>query len=144
MAKPMGLTIQVEEGAFGRVFNVLDAMQGVISIKIEASGPKPKGAAKTPGQKKGGAQSAPCLVLGALMKVGTKATPSKWLNREELAAVIVAGGKKATSLPDTLQKLRNAKEVVNHGTGRDVRYRITEAGVKRFKTACTIQPVTEK
>lgn len=133
MPKPMRIMVEVEEIAHGRVFRLLDGTPGVIGITPIGDGPKPQNAGSSKGQKKGGAQTAPCLVLGALIE-------SPGANRTQLAAVLELNGKKATSLPDTLQKLRKAKEITSKGKGKDVSYSITPVGRKKFATACAIQP----
>jgi hypothetical protein len=138
MPKPIRVMIEVERIAFGDVFVSLDAMKGVVSITPLGDGPKgarqngagPKG---SKGMKHGGAQSAPCLVLGALIE-----TPG--LGRVQLREVMTGNGKSANSLPDTLAKLKTAGEIRASGTGRDVTYKVTTAGKKRFETACQIQP----
>lgn len=134
MPKPMTMTIEVEEVAFGRVFRTLDAMAGVVAIKLKGEGPKKAKANGSggAGQKHGGAQSVACIVLGALT--------DKILNRQELATTLEANGKKAASLPDTLMKLRKMGEIRSIGEGRDIKYKITTKGVKHFNTACAIQP----
>jgi hypothetical protein len=72
-------------------------------------------------------------VLGSLLE-----TPGQ--GRKTLAEMLEANGKRATSLPDTIAKLRRAKEIVSKGKGRDIIYVITNAGKKRYETACQIQP----
>jgi hypothetical protein len=133
MPKPITLTIDIEEIAFGRVWRLLDTMPGVVNIKLHGEGPKSKpGGSKQP-QKKGGSQSVPCLVLGALIEANAK------IGRDPLNKVLEANGKKATSLPDAIQKLFKAKEIQRFGKGRDVTYGITVKGRKRYETACEIQ-----
>jgi hypothetical protein len=131
----MKMLIEVEEIAYGRVFRTLDGMDGVVSITPIGDGPKSSRqnvAGATAVQKKGGAQSAPCLVLGALM-----ITPG--LSRAQLTEVIVSNGKSKNSLPDTIAKLKDAGEIRASGEGRAITYRITAAGKKRWNTACQIQ-----
>jgi predicted transcriptional regulator len=132
MPKPMKLLVEIEEIAFGRVFRALDGMNGVVSLTPVGEGVK-AATGKPTGQKKGGAQSAPCLVLYAL-KGGVP------MSRSTLTAVLVEGGKAATSTADTMKKLMVAKEVTKHGTGKNVTYKITPKGIKRYETACQIQP----
>jgi hypothetical protein len=139
MAKPIKVMIEVERIAFGDVFVSLDGMKGVVSITPIGDGPRnarQKAATGTRGQKHGGAQSAPCLVLGALLK-------SPGLSREQLYPVLEGNGKSRNSLPDTLTKLKKAGEIRASGSGRDVTYKATPAGKKRFQTACEIQPTGE-
>lgn len=131
MPKPMRIMVEVEEIAHGRVFRMLDGTPGVVSITPVGDGPR--AAANKPRQKNGGAQTAPCIVLGALVE-----TPG--VGRAALGAALEANGKKATSLPDTLQKLRKAKQITSKGKGKDVTYSITQTGRKHYATACTIQP----
>lgn len=135
MPKPMFMTVQVEEFAFGRVFRLLDTTPGVVTINLKGEGPRAKPNGKAI-QKKGGAQSIPCLVLGALIK-----TPG--LSRPQLIALLEGNGKKPSSLPDSLTKLRHAKEITSSGKGSNTKYQATKAGVKRFETACSIQPIKE-
>lgn len=139
MPKPMTMTIEVEEIAFGKIFRTLDGMPGVVNIRIAGSGPKTAAAAKssTAGQKQGGAQTVPCIVLGTLIE---NKTP---LGRPELFDAVESYGKHGTSLPDALQKLRRAKAIKSTGSGRTVTYKITPVGVKQFETACSIQPLKE-
>lgn len=136
MPKPIKLMLEVEEMAFGRVFRLLDGTAGVVTITPVGDGPKVKGNSGTK-QKQGGAQSVGCLVLGALLQ-----TPG--LGREQLYPVLESNGKARTSLPDTLAKLKKAGQIRASGSGRDVTYKATPAGKKRFETACTIQPVKEE
>lgn len=133
MAKPMTMSIAVEEAAFGRVFRLLDSMPGVVSINILGTGPKANGAAPAASQKRGGSQSVPCLALGMLME------SEEPLNRAALSEVLIKHGKKPSSLPDALMKMRKAKEIRTVGKGRNVTYKITPAGIKRFQTACQIE-----
>jgi hypothetical protein len=134
MVKPIRMMIEVERIAFGDVFVALDAMKGVVTITPIGDGPKGErqNGASTRGQKHGGAHSAPCLVLGALVR-----TPG--LGRVQLREVLTGNGKSANSLPDTLTKLKTAGEIRASGTGKDVTYKVTSAGKKRFETACQIQ-----
>jgi hypothetical protein len=133
MPKPMKMMVEVEEFAHGRIFRLLDGTDGVVSITPIGDGPRSQRPAGGARQKKGGAQSVSCLVLGALIK-----TPG--LTREQLFPVLEGNGKKRTSLPDTLQKLKKAGEIRASGTGKRVNYKITPIGKKRFETACQIQP----
>lgn len=135
MAKPMKMMIEVEEIAHGRVFRLLDTMEGVVSITPIGDGPKSarQNSGGSKGQKQGGSQSVACLVLGALLQ-----TPG--LTREHLFPVLESHGKRRTSLPDTLMKLKKAGEIRASGSGRNVTYKATPAGKKRFETACQIQP----
>ena len=87
---------------------------------------------------KGGAGTVPCLILGALIAA------KKALGREPLGKVLVDGGKAVTSLPDSLNKLKKEKEIITVGEGRDVAYKITAAGVKRYETACAVQKSVER
>src|SRR6266403_2960072 len=88
MPKPMTMTIEVEEMAFGKVFRTLDGMPGVIAIKIAGTGPKkPKGNSKG---NSGGRTSAQ-IVLAELVR--------QPLDKGALTQRLEEGGKKATSLP---------------------------------------------
>jgi len=111
----MTMTIEVEEMAFGKVFRTLDGMPGVIAIKIAGTGPKkPKGNSKG---NSGGRTSAQ-IVLAELVR--------QPLDKGALTQRLEEGGKKATSLPDTLYKLRNQKLI----TGSAAKgYKITKAGL---------------
>jgi hypothetical protein len=129
MAKPLKIMIEVEEIMFGKIFRLLDSTSGVVAITPIGDGPK---SPSTRGQKKGGTQSVACLVLEALIK-----TPK--LSREQLYPVLEGSGKRRTSLPDTLQKLKQAGEIRASGAGKGVTYRITTVGKKRYDTACAIE-----
>jgi hypothetical protein len=135
MVKPIKVLLEVERVAFGDVFVLLDGTRGVVSITPMGDGPR--GARQNGGAprglKHGGAQSAACLILGALIE-----TPG--LGRAQLKEVMAANGRSANSLPDTLAKLRNAGEIRSSGKGKDVTYKVTPTGRKRFETACQIQP----
>jgi hypothetical protein len=114
----MAMTIEVEEVAFGRVFRTLDGMAGVVAIRIQGSGPKP---ARKNGAKSGhGGSTAAQLVLAAL--AASKAP----LDRAALIPAMEAGGKKAASLPDTIQKLRKQKLITSPKVGE---YKLTKAGL---------------
>jgi hypothetical protein len=128
MPKPMQLLVDIEEIAFGRVF-----------LTIVGEGVKRNAAAVAPHhtQKRGGTSSVPCLILGALMQ-------SPGLSRPQLEAVLEGNGKKGTSLPDALYKLRAAKEIVSKGKGKGVTYAVTGAGKKHYETACTIQSAEQE
>ena len=120
MPKPMMMTIEVEEVAFGKIFRTLDGMNGVVSIHLQGKGPraKPNGSQAAP---KHNGQTVWRLVMNALL--ASKGP----LSRTELAQVIQAGGKAPTSLPDALLKMRKAKHIALHGKGQ---YKITAAGIK--------------
>jgi hypothetical protein len=100
MPKPMTMVIQVEETAFGRVFRLLDTMPGVASITLTGAGPKTKG------PKKVGGPTVPMLILNALC-----AAKGGHMLTAELRPVVEAGGKKGTSVPDSLTKLGKLKLV---------------------------------
>lgn len=136
MPKPMKLLVEVEEIAFGRVFRALDGMNGVVSLTPVGEGVK-AATGKTTGQKKGGAQSSACVVLGELIRSGP-------LPRSNIVAALRTAGKSVASTADTMKKLFVAKHVTKRGRGRDVVYTITPAGKKRFETACTIQPASKE
>jgi hypothetical protein len=127
----MQLLVDVEEIAFGHVFRMLDTTKGVARLTIVSDTVKRPG--KTSGQKKGGAQSAACLVLGALNAAKNS------MSRPQLVLVLEASGKKGSTLPSTLNELWREKEILRSGDGQNVRYRITMKGRKRFQTACQIQ-----
>lgn len=131
MPKPMKLMIEVEEIAHGRVFRMLDGCAGVVSITPIGDGPRSPGGG---GQKKGGTQSAPCLVLAAMIEAG-----KVQLGRDALAAVMKSGGKNPTTLPGTLAAMKKAGEIRASGSGKGVTYGITAAGRKRYDTACKIE-----
>jgi len=135
MVKPIKMLVEVERIAFGDVFVSLDAMEGVVSITPIGDGPRSarQNSGSSAGQKKGGAQSAPCLILGSLIK-------SPGLTREQLKSVIVGNGKSETTLPDTLNKLKTAGEIRASETGKGATFKVTSAGKRRFETACQIQP----
>lgn len=123
MPKPISLTIDVEEIAFGKIWRTLDAMNGVVSINIKGNGPKQKKSAKTNGRignNKKGIATIPHIVLTTLA-VGEA------MGRETLRKALEANGKMGTSLPDTITKLKNAKKIKVVGKGT---YKITQAGLK--------------
>lgn len=124
MPKPIKMMVEIEEVAFGRVFRFLDGMPGVVTITPIGDGPKAaKGAAKG---KKG---TVYCLVLSALIAA------DKPLNRDALRDVLSANGKAASSLPDTLTKLKKAK----HITIKNAMYTVTPAGRKHYETSCPVE-----
>lgn len=126
MAKPIKITLEVEQVALGKVWTTLDGMTGVISIGLHGNGPKPT--SKKKGSKHGSSATVPCIVLGALEK--------KPLGKPALIEAVVASGKAATSLPDALTKLKKEKHIVPVGDGF---YKITQAGAKRYQTACKVE-----
>lgn len=129
MAKFLGMFLQVEEVAFGRVFRSLRDMSGVVSIELEG---KQKGAApaapKRPKGKTSEGTTNQCIVLFALQKEN--------LHRKELEAQLVATGRKASSLNGLLGKMTKAKLIKAHGEGI---YAITASGNKFVNTSCPVQ-----
>lgn len=134
MAKPLIMTINVEEIAFGRVFRALDAMPGVVSIDIQAeskrgaAAPAPAGRVGGKGTRTGAA-TIECIILGAL------GDGSEARTRDELRTAITRAGKAATSMPDALRKLKEKRHVKVAAGGK---YAITVAGKERFVEACAI------
>lgn len=128
MPKPIKMMIEIEELAFGRVFRTLDGMPGVVAITPIGDGPK---APKGPDGKKGKGGTVYCLVLRALIEA------DKAINRDSLRDVLKANGKAASSLPDTLTKLKKAKHIVV----KNAMYTITPGGRKHYDTSC---PVNEE
>jgi hypothetical protein len=131
----MTLTVHVEEIAFGRVFNVLDGMPGVINIALHARGPKPNGHAKAngssmKGQKMGGANSVLCIVLGAMIEA------EEPVERAVINAAVTAAGKSATSVPDALNKLTKLKTFTKLSNGT---YKVTATGRKYYANACAVE-----
>ena len=135
MAKPLMMTIAVEEAFFGKIYRTLDNMPGVATITIHSEGVKGNGAAPPTGgrgQKRGGTQSSECVVLGALRK-GPQV-------RSVLTEALNAAGKKGeASIAVTMRKLHTQKQVTKKGTGKNVTYTITKAGEQRYATACQIE-----
>lgn len=125
VVKPLKMMLEIEEGAFGRVFRTLDGMPGVVSMMPIGDGPKN---AKAAG-KKGKGGTVYCLVLKALIEAG------KPLNRDALRDVLASNGKAASSLPDTLTKLKKAK----HITIKNAMYSLTPAGRKHYDTSCPVE-----
>ena len=126
MVKPLKMMVEIEEGAFGRVFRSLDGMPGVVSLTPIGDGPR---VAKGKVGKKGKGGTVYCLVLRALIEA------DKPVNRDALRDVLAANGKAATSLPDTLTKLKKAKHIAI----KNAMYTITPAGRKHYETSCPIQ-----
>jgi hypothetical protein len=124
MPKPMEMTIEVEEIAFGPVFRKLDIMPGVIAIHLRGTGPRAVGP-----RNRGSVATVECLVLGALMLA------KKPLNTTELATAITSFGKQKSSLGDSLMKLKAKKHIAAVKTAT---YKITPAGVDRYRTACVL------
>ena len=137
MPKPMTMIITVEEIAFGKVFRILDTMPGVVSISLTGQGPKMPGKlnGSHKGQKMGGANTVPCLVLGALIEADGKS-----LNRSDLIPAVEAAGKRATSVPDALTKLIKLSCIKR----KEGQITITATGRKHYETACAIQAPTEE
>lgn len=132
MPKPIRVTVDIEESFFGKIYRTLDTMPGVAAIAIHSEGVKGNGVAK-PRQKKGGTQSVPCLLLGALIQ-----TPG--LTREQVIPILEASGKKGSSLPDALTKLKKAGHIKIKGAGKaGASYTVTAAGKKHYQTACQIE-----
>ena len=127
MPKPMSISIEVEEVAFGKVFRTLDGMPGVININIRGKGPKPNGSAPIlpVSARKGNGKTVHTLILESLL--ASKSPKS----REELGEAVATGGKSATSTPDGLQKLKKQKLIKQAGVGK---YRITAAGIRAATT----------
>jgi hypothetical protein len=134
MAKPLQMMISVEEIAFGKVYRMLDTMPGVAAITILGEGPKTNGAAPRGKQKQGGTGSVYCLLLGAMIE-----TPG--ISRPQLITVAEANGKKGTSVPDAITKMKKAKHVAVKGSGKASTFTVTAAGKKHFETACKIEGV---
>lgn len=133
MAKPLMMTIAVEESFFGKIYRTLDSTPGVASITIHSEGPKSNGAASPrAGQKQGGTGSVYCLILNAMIE-------NPGIARPQLMAVAEANGKRATSVPDAITKAKKAKHVAVKGSGKSSTYTITAAGRKHFTTACQIE-----
>ena len=135
MPKPLKVMLEVEEAYYGKVWRTLDAMPGVVTLMPISEGVKQPGEKKQR-QKKGGTQSVYCLILGALAQPNVQNAA-----RDYLVQVCEEAGKKATSVPDALMKMRKAKHVKSTGKGRDVKFTITAAGRKHFETACQIEGV---
>ena len=113
MPKPITMLVDVEEVAAGKIWRTLDAMNGVVSIKIKGEGPrqvKPNG--------KGNGHTAQRLILDALRAKSP-------LHRSELQAAIEAGGKQKTSLPQALSELKKGKRIIPLKAGL---FKITAAG----------------
>jgi hypothetical protein len=119
MPKPITITIQVEEVAFGRIFNLLDKMPGVVALNLHGSGSKPNGAAP----KKRGATSA-----SIILKILTTAN----CGRELLRSAMVKEGKSPASLQSTIDYLRKNKHIQDMPKGL---FRITAAGRKYYSDA---------
>jgi len=133
MPKPMTMTIEVEEIAFGRVWRTLDQMQGVITLKMHGTGPKPnKGSPVARASSKKG-DTVTCVVLKALAH-------GKPENKAALIDAVVAAGKAATSFPDSISKLKKAKHITNPSSGV---FKITVAGAKYLSTVCNGAPKQE-
>lgn len=131
MPKPMEILIQVEEGHFGKVWRTLDTMPGVALIQYKSEGVKGQ---KAPTKKQGGTQSSECIVLDCMIRAARPAP------RSVLAAALVTGGRKASTIAgvmNSLIKKKHATAVSGRGTPK-VTYSVTAAGKKRFETACTI------
>ena len=140
MPKPLKAMIEIEEAFFGKVFRALDGMEGVASITPIGDGPRsqrPGNGGSVTGQKKGGAQSVQCVILKALIRAG-KATP-----RSDLGEALVAAGKTKSGLATSMKLMLQNKEVTRQGAGKNVTYKVTPKGIKRFETACEIQSVKE-
>jgi hypothetical protein len=126
------MTIAVEESFFGKLYRTLDTMPGVASISIHSEGVKTLNGAAKAVQKQGGSKSVYCLVLGTVIsKPGA--------TRADLYAAVEATGKRSTSVPDALTKLKKAKHIAIKGKGKGVTYSATPAGKKHYETACSIE-----
>jgi len=123
MAKPIKITLEVEQIALGKVWTTLDGMAGVISFSLHGSGPKPTGPKKKPGSP----VTVPYLILGALVAAKTP------LTRAELMAAVEAGDRAASSTLDSITQLKKNKHIAPVSKGV---FKITSAGVKRYETAC--------
>lgn len=140
MPKPIKVMIEVEETFFGRVFRALDGMEGVATITPIGDGPRSQrqgNGGNVSGQKKGGAQSVQCILLKALIRAGEPTL------RSDLGDALVAAGKTKSGLATSMKLMLQAKEVTRSGAGKNVKYKVTAKGIKRFETACEIQPAKE-
>lgn len=132
MAKPIRVTIDVEESFFGKIYRTLDTMPGVAAISIHSEGVKQASSPGGKGQKRGGTQSAECVVLGELRK-GPQL-------RVALTEALNAAGKKGdASIAITMRKLVEQKQATKKGVGKNVTYTITKAGQTRYETACNVE-----
>lgn len=126
MPKPMSMTIEVEEMAFGKIFRTLDGMPGVVSINLKGAGPKaatPKGKANGDGTANGG-KTLNTLLLEAML------ASKNVLTAADLASALQAHGKSRNSAQGTLSRLKAHKLVKRSGKG----WKITPAGIKAATT----------
>lgn len=128
MAKLLGLSVKVEEIAFGKVWSTLDSIPGVVTITIEGSAkPMPNGKSngkKSNGSSNGTGKTVQRLILEALLARSP-------LTKFELQDHIAAAGKSRLSLPDQMAKLREEKCVKLMAAGN---YSITAKGTKQATT----------
>lgn len=122
MPKPIGMSIKVEEIAFGKVWSTLDTMPGVISITIEGNGPKAKPNGKA---TNGNGKTVADLVLETLLAKSPQ-------TKTQLEDYVAHGGKAKTSLPDTIARLKKGKLI--RPIGNKGQYKITAAGTKQATT----------
>jgi hypothetical protein len=109
MPKPISMTIQVEEVAFGKVWRSIDAMPGVISIQLKGDGPK----SAAPQSDKGKRGSIQASVLQTLLNGAMSATD-------------LGGGSRISG---ALHHLKKKKLVSKTGN----KYKVTTAGMKLAK-----------
>jgi hypothetical protein len=125
MPKPMMLHVAVEEAFYGKIFRALDTMPGVVSLNpVSEAHPQQAKAGKPDSIKNG--STAGCLVLAALIKA------KRPMAKAELAEAMTTGGKKAATLPSTLQSLKSKRHVINAKGA----WQITPTGVKFFGEKC--------
>lgn len=129
MPKPMTVTIDVEEIAFGRVWRTLDAMPGVVKMHMHGTGPKPEAKVRA-SSKKG--ETVHCVLLRAL-KANEDAFPSALIPKKVLEDAVIKAGKAKGSLHNVIDKAKKLKHLRSPKTGF---YKITPAGVKYIETVC--------
>jgi hypothetical protein len=116
----MKFTVDVEEIAFGKVFRTLDAMPGVISIKIVGDGPRSQQQPATSGRPRAAA-----ILLQAL-----SAAPRGQMARGDLEAVLAKNGRSKKSFPGTLFTMEKQKLLRRSARGKIVT--MTPAGAKKL------------
>lgn len=114
MPKPITMLVDVEEVAAGKIWRMLDAMNGVVSIKIKGEGPRQV----KPNGKESSQRTTQGLILDALRAKSP-------LHRSALQSVIEAGGKQKSSLPQALAELKKRKRIIPLIGGM---FKITAAG----------------
>lgn len=126
MAKPLRITIDVEEIAFGRVFRWLDQAPGVVRINIEGTGAK-----QNNDEYASQSDVAPPRTMSArdCVLLSFKKTDDV-MHRTDITKQMVANGFAASTLNGLLSSMTKTRMVTSIGAGK---YKLGVAGKKELQ-----------